>query len=73
MRLVALGILTVLPSVAQVADTPLTELTAILSPMRAHPNEPLEMRGATAQFTTVKHRIRDWIEAAKRLPEWRTN
>ena len=48
---------------AVASDARLTELGAILIPMRANPLEALGSRGATPQFTTIKHRLRDWIES----------
>jgi hypothetical protein len=45
-------------------DDPLAALRATLLPMREHPDEHLESRGATAQLTVAKHQLRDWIETS---------
>ena len=41
----------------------LTTLHEALVPLRAQPLARPEVRGATAQFTTVKHQLRDWVES----------
>jgi len=63
MRRVAILILVTFQSVASSNDARLKELGAFLIPMRAKPFADLEARGATPQFTTIKHLLRDWIES----------
>jgi hypothetical protein len=44
-------------------DARIAELQKWLLPMRANPDKPLPVRGATSQFTAIKHTLRDWIES----------
>lgn len=53
----------VIPLAVKAEDIRLTELRTILLPMRANPEFGLPARGATPQFTVVKHILRDWIES----------
>jgi hypothetical protein len=48
---------------AYAEDGQLAEIHALLAPMRAEKHEDPEMRGAAPALTTVKHRLRDWVEA----------
>ena len=41
----------------------LTALYAALVPLRAQPQARPEVRGASPQFTTLKHQLRDWVES----------
>jgi hypothetical protein len=50
-------------------EAALLEIRALLWPMRAKPFDGPGPRGATAAFTDVKHKLRDWIEG--RLHEFR--
>ena len=49
-----------IPLAAQ--DAALLEIRALLLPMRGKPTDSLGPRGATPEFTAVKHKLRDWIE-----------
>jgi hypothetical protein len=50
--------------VSAIAQTrPPDALRALLVAAREHPLEHLETRGATADFTLIKHQLRDWIES----------
>ena len=44
-------------------DARLSQIRAILEPMRGRPYDESGLRGATPAFTTVKHLLRDWIES----------
>lgn len=49
---------------AAFGQTPhLDALRALLVPQREHPREHMETRGATSNFTVIKHHLRDWIES----------
>jgi hypothetical protein len=58
-----------IPTAAE--DVALTEIRAVLLPMRTKPADGLGPRGAALVFTDVKHRLRDWIEG--RLHEFRND
>jgi hypothetical protein len=47
---------------AHAEDGQLTELDVLLSPMRVERHDDAQTRGATPALTTVKHKLRDWIE-----------
>jgi hypothetical protein len=71
MRWLATVIFLAIPFAARAEDATLSQLRAILVPMRANPTEPLEARGAAPEFTTVKHLLRDWIELRlAQRPTW---
>jgi hypothetical protein len=45
-------------------DAGLTALRSTLLPLRSRPaNDNFETRGATAELTTAKHQLRDWIDS----------
>ena len=44
-------------------DARLSEIRDLLVPMRIEQKELLPSRGATPQFTRVKHLLRDWVES----------
>ncbi len=50
-------------------DATLSEIRALLAPMRAKPLDAGGPRGATPALTEVKHKLRDWIEG--KLHEFR--
>ncbi len=70
MRVAAALLLSV--GLAAFAQTPPpAELRTLLEPLRAHPNDNQETRGATPVFTRIKHILRDWIESRlSSLEEW---
>ncbi len=47
---------------AAVQNVQLTAIHDSLLKMREHPDENQETRGATAELTTLKHRVIDWVE-----------
>jgi hypothetical protein len=53
----------VLAANAGAQDAQLEQLRGTLLSLRAHAQENLDVRGATADLTTAKHRLRDWIES----------
>lgn len=59
--------LILLPFFASAQQTRLADLHAALLPLRVRPTAHPDTRGATPQFTVIKHDLRDWIES--RLPE----
>jgi hypothetical protein len=63
-RLTGLVLLILLAAPAHAEDARLAELRGLLAPMQAvgH-HDDTEMRGATPELMTVKHRLRDWIES----------
>ena len=63
MRRVLSLLLAAAPLFAQTEDDRLRALRDLLVPLRGHPHERIETRGATAQLTVVKHQLRDWIES----------
>jgi len=44
-------------------DATLTQIRTLLAPMRANPFDGPGARGAKPALTTVKHKLRDWIES----------
>ncbi len=52
----------ILPLPARATDQPLIEIHTLLQRVRAEASQHAETRGASAEFTTVKHQLRDWIE-----------
>ena len=50
-------------TLASAQDLELTAMRTILVPLRGQPLAHPEVRGATAQFTPIKHQLRDWIES----------
>lgn len=63
MRWLAGVLLVATPVAVWAEDARLSELRGMLVPMRQHPYEHLESRGATPELTVVKHKLRDWIES----------
>jgi len=56
-------LLIALPLAVHAEDARLSQLRALLVPMRANQMEHLEARGARPELTVVKHVLRDWIES----------
>jgi hypothetical protein len=56
-------LLVALPLVVHAEDARLSQLRALLVPMRANQLDHLEARGARPELTVVKHGLRDWIES----------
>ena len=56
-------------SVSAAEDASLSEIGALLVPMRANPFDSGGPRGARPVFTEIKHKLRDWVES--RLHEFR--
>lgn len=63
MRWFARLLLAVLLLVARPDDTRLSELRAMLVPMRKIPAPHLVLRGVTPELTVIKHTLGDWVEA----------
>jgi hypothetical protein len=52
-----------LPLAPQPEDPRLTEIRAELAHIRAEGSQRSETRGASPEFTAVKHQLRDWVES----------
>jgi len=63
-------LITLLPFSLFAEDRTLVVLRTALQPFRAAPLAHLETRGATAEFTAIKHRLRDWIESRLTQFQW---
>ena len=62
MRWIAGLLLAAMPVAAWAEDARLSELQGVLVPMRKIPAAHLRLRGATPALTTIKHKLRDWME-----------
>ncbi len=59
----SLLLLSTLSFPARADDPQLAEIRTMLQQVRAEAAQHSETRGASPEFTTVKHQLRDWIEA----------
>ena len=69
MRLLA-AVIIFIPWLLEAQDTHLDEIRRLLTPMRTGQAGDLKARGASPVFTTVKHRLRDWIESRLAVLTW---
>jgi len=63
MKVRAAAILLLMACAVFAQDPRIVESGKLLVPLRQNPNQPLPVRGASPQFTTIKHALRDLIES----------